>query len=506
MIETKHPAFSRIRAITLLLAIAPAGPALAALPSVTVEIPAPQTPAQSEQPAGLAVQPVLRSGVAVPLAIAPRATEWEVTGDRAVWEMRIDAPDAHYLGLRLDGLMLPDDATVSLAGRDARTRGPYTRTDVGPDGRLWIPLVHGGTARLRFEAPSSMISALRIGDAELHYGVHPLDGATTKDVGDAGGCHNNVACPLGDDWDRAIRATVLLVIGNQLVCNGTLINNTLRDRDPLVLTADHCGIRSSEDDGFTADSVAAVFNFQSRQCNADTGFATNEVLAGERLLYRDRLSDTALIRLSQAPPASFGAIYGGWDASGSGADSGVGVHHPAGDLKKISVFTDPVARQTVTITDGSLIGARDQTVESWRVEWNDGVTEPGSSGSALWSPEERLIGVLSGGSSACGNSGFLGIGSTPDTLGPDFYGRLDIAFTRGGELGTPLRAFLDPAGSGARSVTASDQAAAPGGGMTGGGGNDGGGDSGGGDEGLGLFLVGVALAALRRRFTMPQRG
>ena len=115
MIETKQAAHSRIRAIALLLAIAPASQALAALPSVTVEIPAPQAPAQTKQPAGLAVQPVLRSGVAVPLAIAPRATEWEIAGDRAVWEMRIDAPDAHYLGLRLDG---------GAEGRGAVVEGP----------------------------------------------------------------------------------------------------------------------------------------------------------------------------------------------------------------------------------------------------------------------------------------------------------------------------------------------------------------------------------------------
>jgi hypothetical protein len=76
----------------------------------------------------------------------------------------------------------------------------------------------------------------------------------------------------------------------------------------------------------------------------------------------------------------------------------------------------------------------------------NGVTEPGASGSPLYSADKRLIGVLSGGPSACGSTG--------DNLS-DFYGALFHSY-EGAGLGacsttpplstTCMRPYLDPAG------------------------------------------------------------
>lgn len=478
----------------------------AQLQALSLDIPRPAPPTDDRRDialSGLAIQPVLRA--AAPVAISPRlrAADWHSAGDgRAVWSLTLSSVDAHYLGLRFDRPQLPEGTELRLIGADGQTRGPYGPEAINGRRELWVPLVHGSRAELELRAPAAATSEVQLGEVEVHYGLRRLDGAGTKAQGDAGDCHNDVACPQGNGWDSAIRSTTLLVIGNQLVCNGVLLNNTRQDGDPLLITADHCGIRSDDNpEGFPADSVTAVFNFQARRCGSDDNIDQQDRIEGAALLYRDRLSDTSLIRLERAPPDAFGARFAGWDASGSGAASGSGVHHPAGDLKKISLFEQPLQAQTVTISGGG-IRTGSQEVASWRVDWNDGVTERGSSGSGIWNPQQRLLGVLSGGSSECGTNGLLGIGGQPDIQGPDFYGRLAAAFDSAGELGTPLRAFLDPSGSGARRVNARGAEGAPSGPPESSDGTGaGGGDSGGGALGALSLLLLSTLAASRRRFS-----
>lgn len=447
--------------------------------AATLDIPRPEAPSLSKQQTatGLPVRPVLRTGAAVPLQLEVRASDWRPGDDgEAVWRLTLASADASYIGLKLEQPQLPEGTRLGLIGDNGKQRGPYSRDDLNSQGALWIPFVPGAQADLVLHAPAASTSAVQLGAAELHYGLRPLDGAArTKAQGDAGDCHNDVACPAGAGWDQSIRSTVRVLIGSQLICTGVLLNNTSGDGDPLLVTADHCGIRADGDsEGFPAESVVALFNFQRRECGSNENVARDDEIRGETLLYRDRESDTALIRLSEAPPADFGAVYAGWDASGSGAGSGSGVHHPSGDLKKISLFDEALQRQRVTITDGALVAPRNQEVESWEVTWSDGVTEPGSSGSGIWNPQQRLLGVLSGGTSACGSDGLLlGIGASPEDPGPDFYGRLAVAFNNGGELGTPLRAFLDPNGSGAQRANARG-AGAPSGALSGDGGSSGG--------------------------------
>lgn len=477
--------------------------------ATTLEVARPSNDAALPLPPGMATSTVLRAGQAMPIALSVASGEWHVPANgTAVWQLELHSEDATFLGLRLQDLHLPPEGEISLIGTHGRS-GPFTSDDQSEDGTLWIPIVHGSQAVLEVALPAASLSELRFGESILHYGVQPLDGnrPVTKAEGDAGNCHNNVACPVGDDWPSAIDATVLLIIGNQVVCNGALLNNTRDDGTPLIITADHCGIRSNGDgEGFPASSVTAIFNFQSEQCDSSSGVSDEDRINGATLLYRERRSDTSLIRLDRAPPARFNVSYAGWDASGNGIDDGSGVHHPSGDIKKISLFDQPAQKETVTITDGALVGSRNQTVDAWRIDWSDGVTEPGSSGSGLWSPEERLIGVLSGGSSACGSSGLLGLGGSDINRGPDFYGRLEVAFSRSGELGTPIQRFLDPTGSGVlrveqRGASAppvtdnppgdEDQGSEPD--------SSGGGGSGGGALSGTVILLGLLVGAMARR-------
>src|SRR5690606_26823102 len=129
-------------------------------------------------------------------------------------------------------------------------------------------------------------------------------------------------------------------------------------------------------------------------------------------------TDGALLRLRDAAPA--GAVFAGWDANA--LPSGISVlaiHHPAGDLKKVSA--------------GQHLPARSGAA-SHAARWLEGTTEQGSSGSGLFTLEAGdyyLRGGLHGGDASCANAG------TTDTNNVDWYSRFDVDFPN-------IRQYLAP--------------------------------------------------------------
>jgi len=102
------------------------------------------------------------------------------------------------------------------------------------------------------------------------------------------------------------------------------------------------------------------------------------------------------------------------------------VHHPAGDLQKVSLGTT-TGYATCSRAAGSETFSCTYTTDSSsatthvRVGWNSGVTEGGSSGSGLFitsGSSKYLVGQLSGGASTCSNP-----------TSNDVYGRFDVPYT-----------------------------------------------------------------------------
>jgi hypothetical protein len=115
------------------------------------------------------------------------------------------------------------------------------------------------------------------------------------------------------------------------------------------------------------------------------------------------------------------------------ATSAVCIHHPQGDVKKISWDYDPVTStpylSTTTVSSAT----------HWLVgNWEDGTTEVGSSGSPLFDQNHRIVGQLHGGFADC------------DVNLPDWYGKFSYSMTEG------LRAWLDPENSGAMTLDGFD--------------------------------------------------
>lgn len=241
--------------------------------------------------------------------------------------------------------------------------------------------------------------------------------AAAKDVGDAGSCELDASCANQYTTERnaVARMTFMGANGNYYYCTGTLLNNTKGDYAPYFLSANHCISTQS-----SASSLRTDWFFRSASCNSTTlNPGRSSLTQGATLLYAAALTDTTLMRLNEKLPA--GVTLAGWDARGT-IGTGVGIyalHHPKGDLLKYSEGQIQGYRQCSTNSSGGVDCTTSGNAQNdfFVVGWSKGVTEGGSSGSAIFN-SGRVVGTLTGGTSACGVAG-----------GTDMYGRFDHAFS-----------------------------------------------------------------------------
>ena len=128
--------------------------------------------------------------------------------------------------------------------------------------------------------------------------------------------------------------------------------------------------------------------------------------------------------LNETPPESYNVHYAGWDVSGSTPSIPVGIHHPSGDIKKISFDYNKASNR------GNYCDVNN---------WEDGTTEPGSSGSPLFDGvTQRIIGQLYGGTASC------------TSITYDTYGKTSTSWNLG------MSNYLDPNNTGASFINGID--------------------------------------------------
>jgi len=354
---------------------------------------------------------------------------WEERADGSrIWRLRIDAPGATDLNVGFGTWRVPAGTKMWWISevRDWY-EGPYGAQDNADHGELWLPVVPGSRARIEMIVPAERKFEPEVVLTQIGYGFRDwfrLEAPTLRQ----GACNNDVICPEGDPWRDEIASVAVYQLNGFLTCTGTMVMNTAADFTPYFLTANHCGISAGND-----HTMVVYWNFESPVCGALSGGSLADNQTGA--IFRAARSDVdfCLVELEEDPDPDFGVYFAGWDATGTVPGGSVGIHHPSTDEKAISFNNDPLT------TMNSCIGAGTNT--HWRVNnWEDGTTEPGSSGSGLWDPgTHSLVGFLSGGLAACGNSEY------------DCFGKFAVAWN-GGSSTSRLRDWLDPGDTGATTI------------------------------------------------------
>jgi lysyl endopeptidase len=350
------------------------------------------------------------------------------------WRLQVESPGALSLNLGFGRYRLPQGATLRLFdANDALAMREFTAADNEEHGQLWTPVVPGSVLTVELRVPAAAVEQVELELTSINHGYR--DFAETA-YEKSGACNIDVVCPQGGAWRDPIRSVVALHYGGAINCSGALVNNTGQNLKGYLLTAYHCGLTSSN-----AASLVAYFNFENSTCrppatsggNGDgplTDFNSGAIFRAAR-----SQSDFTLLELDDPVDPAFDVYWAGFDARNQATGSAVGIHHPNGDEKRISF-----ENQATSITSYGGSSTPGDGTHLRVADWDLGVTEPGSSGSPLFSPEQRIVGQLHGGGSACGNDL------------PDWYGRLAASWTGGGSNATRLSNWLDPIGSGATLV------------------------------------------------------
>lgn len=328
-------------------------------------------------------------------------------------EFIIHAKGALSLNFLFEQVYLSEHASLTIRSADGkRILGPYTQFYNNKSGKLATGVLPDSVAIIELREPVSPAFESSLMLSQITYGYRSL--LKSYGLGDSGPCHVNTICPEGDDWRDQIRSVVMTLQGGNTLCSGALINNTCSDGKPYYLTANHC-LTGNE------DSWAFLFNWESPSCSLNLDGAINNTLSGAEVRANSSTSDFALLELFSSPPDSYNPYYSGWDVSGNIPANETTIHHPAGDVKKISKDDDPAS------INGNY----------WRVaDWDFGTTEGGSSGAPLFDHHHRIIGQLQGGLAACWNNDF------------DEFGRLDVSWDAVSGDQNQLQPWLDGCNTG----------------------------------------------------------
>ena len=317
-------------------------------------------------------------------------------GDR-VWQLTLICPEAFSINFVLDRFHLPDGGKVFVHNPFGDQLGAFTSASNGGRSSLGVSQLRGDRITIEYQEPAAQAGQGYLHIDQVTHGYRDIFNIA-KDFGESGACNINVICPLGDEWRDQIRSVAIITVGGSGFCTGTLLNNCAEDGTPYFLTAEHCL------DANVANWVFR-FNWDSPVCDPTENGPVDQTVSGCELLVSSAGTDVALLRLNTPPPEEYDVYYSGWDRSDIPAQQVTAIHHPSGDIKKISRSESMVTAVTF------------QDAECWNVGvWDDGTTEQGSSGSGLWNQNKQLVGQLSGGAADCDNSV------------DDNYGRLDISW------------------------------------------------------------------------------
>ena len=375
----------------------------------------------------------------VDLGIGTSGQLSRTAGGMNVWRLNVKSAGALALILYFDRFNIPDGGQLFVYNpKRTQLLGAFTSLNNNKLSTFATGLIYGDELTIEYDAPDKLpMPDLHVSEVGHAYrGIsdytEPLTG-----FGSSGPCEVNVNCTEGLNWQREKRSVTRISVkraGASLWCTGSLVNNTRNDGKPYLITADHCGRGASVTD---LSQWIFYFNYEGTGCPDPLTEPLLKSLTGAKMVAHggnggSTGSDFFLVLLQSDIPASYNVYFNGWNRDTTHSPSGSCIHHPEGDIKKISTYTNPVI-------PSHWVG--NPALSHWRVTWSGtanghGTTEPGSSGSPLFDNQGRLIGTLTGGDSQC-DSASLNL--------PDYYGMFSYSWDKNGTDSTSvLKYWLDP--------------------------------------------------------------
>ncbi len=364
----------------------------------------------------------------------------EIAKDVSIIEINLTDRVETYL--RLDDYELARGSKVFVIEKQSgKVFGAYTASNNKPQKRLLIGPIRGSFI-IEYDGPRS--------DTDIPFELnqiyaHTVDyGAMELGYGTAFDCMVNVNCEEGKDFIDSKKGVVRIrMVADEGVafCTGSLMNNTSEDQTPYVLSAYHCERPTGIEFTPLYDMWLFDFIYESNSCaNPDSEPTFISVQGAEKLAEWED-TDMMLLRITDPIPIAANAYFNGWDATDDyfPAETSL-IHHPNGDIKKISqdfdsvrLDLDPRAWDNGTVSPSG---------SHYRSEFDISTYQPGSSGGPLFDPSGLVIGQLHGGPRS---DEFC-------TIAIAYCGRLSESWESGDSAADRLKDWLDPLDTGVRKL------------------------------------------------------
>lgn len=373
--------------------------------------------------------------------------QWDQTSRGMIWRVKVKAPGALAMNFYFSRFRLAPGATLYIYDPlKSKVLGAYTSANNSASGLFATELIPGDEAFLELFSPEGISGSSEVVLNEVGWAYRGVEAVGIKrGFGSSGACEVNVSCPEGNAWRNEAKGVALIGVKKGTAgywCSGSLVNNTRNDKTPYFLTADHCGT------GATTQNLLQwifYFRYESPVCADPLDppvplTMTGAVLCAHGGNAGSTGSDFYLVRFINDLPDNYDLYMNGWNRDDVPSPSGVTIHQPQGDIKKISTYT----RSTISSFYGS-----NPNECFWRVRWSEtedghGVTEGGSSGSPLFNDAHLIMGTLTGGSSDC---------DSIHLNDPDYYGKFSWHWeSNGSDSSSVLKYWLDPDNTGLTSM------------------------------------------------------
>lgn len=320
---------------------------------------------------------------------------WSVTDDgRRVWQLTIRSRGAYSINLIFDHFTIPQSGKLFIYNTDStQIEGAFTQQSHCGEGPFATVPIKGDEVVVEYSQDSSEPTEPIISINAVNHDYANVFGESllkAGNFGDSGDCNVNMTCISG--YDDVQRSACKLVIDGTELCSGTLLNNGSNDGKPYIITAYHCLKNESGSHAFVA-----WFNYEVPNCNSFIEGLKTQTVSGGQIVAQASDLDMLLVELDQIPPATYRPYWAGWTLTETPVSPVTCIHHPMGDVKKLSESYSQVSPV-------SFVAENFLPNSHWSVhQWDRGTTERGSSGAGLFDTNFRFIGSLSGGSAMCGN-------------------------------------------------------------------------------------------------------
>ena len=378
--------------------------------------------------------------VSIETSLNPQTSgQWDtIPGKGYVWRTGIHAERALSLNLMIENYRMQPGMALYVYDRSMeQMTGPFDVRNNTNDDVLSVQSLHGDMIIVEWNIPLQTLPYRDFTITSIGYGFRGIGKMMT--LASSANCNIDVNSKTGNHWQREKRSVVLIaeipVKGGYQSCTGTLVNQAVEPnkKKPYILTANHCISTSDQ-----AKDAVFYFGYEKPYTTKDP----SNSIKGANIRASKKALDFTLLELKNDLEEKHQPFYAGWNTSPDAPQGVTGIHHPQGDVKKISVENDPLVTSTFSDPATGLYCDPDA---HWRVRhWETGITEAGSSGSAIFDVEHKIVGVLSGGPSY----------SCTDGLEKryDFYGKFSEQWNRYPVANESLKPWLDPDNTGITSL------------------------------------------------------